>query len=64
MIKDALTVGILSFLFALAAIALLMVWLKRASFTPFVIYRILLGIVLLYFAYGTPGLNINYVTFF
>jgi undecaprenyl-diphosphatase len=42
----------LSFLAALAAIWLMMGWLRRASFTPFVIYRILLGTGLLAVAYG------------
>ena len=58
LIDEALTVGGLAFLFALLAIALLMVWLRRASFTPFVVYRVLLGAVLLYIAYGAPGFNI------
>jgi len=44
-------VGI-SFLVALAAIALLMRWLQRASFTPFAVYRVLLGLFLLYWVYG------------
>ena len=48
---DVLTVTGLSFIFALMAISLLMVWLRRASFTPFVIYRILLGGVLLGIVY-------------
>ena len=48
---DVLTLAGLSFLFALAAISLLMVWLRRASFTPFVIYRILLGGALLGIVY-------------
>ena len=42
----------LAFLSALIAIALLMAWLRRSSFTPFVIYRILLGGILLGLAYG------------
>ena len=52
---DVLTVTGLSFLFALMAISLLMVWLRRASFTPFVIYRILLGGVLLGIVYYGPN---------
>jgi undecaprenyl-diphosphatase len=52
-----LTVGGLAFLFALVAISLLMVWLRRASFTPFVVYRFLLGGALLYYVYGPPGLS-------
>jgi undecaprenyl-diphosphatase len=47
LLYDVLTLAGLSFLFALAAISLLMVWLRRANFTPFVIYRVLLGGVLL-----------------
>jgi undecaprenyl-diphosphatase len=52
---DVLTVTGLSFLFALVTISLLMVWLRRASFTPFVIYRILLGGVLLGIVYYGPN---------
>ncbi|MBX2831947.1 MAG: undecaprenyl-diphosphate phosphatase [Rhodospirillales bacterium] len=45
-----LAVG-LSFLTALIAIAVLMNWLKQSSFTPFAIYRILLGGALLVWIY-------------
>jgi len=38
----------LSFAAALVAIVLMMGWLRRASFTPFVVYRILLGAALLW----------------
>ncbi len=41
-----------SFISALIAIAVMMRWLERASFTPFVIYRIGLGAGLLYWVYG------------
>ena len=41
-----------SFVSALIAIAVMMRWLARASFTPFVIYRIGLGAGLLYWVYG------------
>jgi undecaprenyl-diphosphatase len=37
----------LAFLAALAAISLMMKWLRRASFTSFVVYRLLLGFALL-----------------
>lgn len=40
-----------AFLSAWAAIAFLMKWLRSESFTPFVIYRILLGLALLAYAY-------------
>jgi len=58
LINDAVTVAGLSFLFALVAIALLMVWLRRASFTPFVIYRLLLGAGLLYIVYWAPDFTL------
>ena len=48
----ALTAAALAFVSAIVAIALMMAWLKRASFTPFVIYRIALGVFLLAVAYG------------
>lgn len=48
--------AVLSFLTALIAIALLMRWLRRASFTPFAVYRVFLGVALLAAAYGLiPG---------
>lgn len=49
---DAFVAGGLAFSFALIAIALMMAWLRRASFTPFVLYRILLGVFLLVVTYG------------
>ncbi len=52
---DAAIAAGLSFVVALAVIGLLMAWLRRASFTPFVIYRVLLGAVLLYLVYFMPG---------
>ena len=42
----------LSFATAILSIAALMAWLQRASFTPFVIYRVILGMALLGYAYG------------
>ena len=42
----------LSFAVALAAIGFLMRWLRRASFTPFVVYRVALGIGLLAWHYA------------
>ncbi|MEE8270302.1 MAG: undecaprenyl-diphosphate phosphatase, partial [Alphaproteobacteria bacterium] len=40
---DALIAALLAFLAALASIAGMMRWLRRATFTPFVVYRVLLG---------------------
>ena len=44
--------ALLAFLAALAAIAAMMRWLARASFAPFVVYRLLLGGLLLAWAYS------------
>lgn len=51
-VNDALLAALLAFASALVAIWLLMRWLKVASFTPFVLYRVVLGLLLLGFAYG------------
>jgi len=51
-INAALTGIGLAFVSALIAITVMMAWLKRASFTPFVVYRIALGGLLLAMAYG------------
>ena len=48
---DAALAASLSFVSALAAIGLMMAWLRRSSFTPFVIYRVALGGYLLWWAY-------------
>lgn len=52
---DALVGGILAFLSAWAAIGFLMRWLRTRSYTPFVVYRILLGIILLVAIAAKPG---------
>ncbi len=49
---DAVVAAGLAFLSALVAIWAMMAWLRRASFTPFVIYRLLLGGFLLWLVYG------------
>lgn len=50
--SDLLLGAALSFVAALIAIAGLLKWLEKSSMTPFVIYRVLLGIGLLIFVYG------------
>jgi undecaprenyl-diphosphatase len=52
MITDAAFIASFSFLSSLAAIWFLMAWLRRSSFTPFVVYRLILGLIVLSFAYG------------
>ena len=49
---DAGLAAAIAFLTALPAIAILMLMLKRISFTPFVVYRLFLGVVLLVLYYG------------
>lgn len=49
---DAVVTAVLSAIAGLIAIAVLMAWLRRATFTPFVVYRLLLGAFLLYLVYG------------
>ncbi len=44
---DAIVAAAIAFVVALAAIAFMIRWLRRASFTPFVIYRLVLGVALL-----------------
>ncbi len=51
----ALIAAGLAFIAALVAITAMMAWLKRATFTPFVIYRLLLGGFLLALIYGWAG---------
>jgi len=50
--RSALLAGILSFVTATMAISLLMRWLKYSGFGPFVIYRIIFGVLILSYAYG------------
>jgi undecaprenyl-diphosphatase len=47
-----------AFLSSLIAVAFLMNWLRTASFLPFVVYRILLGIALLVWIYAFGGPHI------
>ena len=49
---DALIGGALAFVSALVAIALMIRWLRHASYMPFIVYRVALGILLLALIYG------------
>ena len=51
-INDAYNAVGYSFIFSFAAIFVLMQWLKKWSFFPFVLYRVALGTILLLDAYG------------
>jgi len=48
---EAVVAALLAFAAALVAIAVMMRWLERASFTPFVVYRVLLGGAILVWSY-------------
>ena len=48
---DAILAGGFAFFAALAAISLMMGWLRRASFAPFVLYRVALGAAILGWLY-------------
>ncbi len=50
--EAAILAAAMAFIAATIAISALMAWLRRASFTPFVVYRVLLGGALLGIAYG------------
>lgn len=49
---DALATAALSFLSSLLALTFLMAWVRRASFTIFVVYRVALGAFLLWLIYS------------
>lgn len=49
---DIFVAVVLSFIAGYIAISLMMQWLSKATFMPFVIYRVILGVVLLGLIYG------------
>jgi len=53
--NDVFIAAGLSFVAALIVMAGLMAWLKRSTYTPFVIYRVFLGVILLSISYGWFG---------
>jgi len=53
--SDAAIAVVLAFVTALVSIAVLMFWLRRSGFTPFVVYRILLGAGLLWWVYSSAA---------
>lgn len=52
MAKDGALAAVFSFISALLALAIMMRLLKSVSFTPYVIYRLTLGVILLIYAYS------------
>ncbi|WP_108485286.1 undecaprenyl-diphosphate phosphatase [Oceaniglobus ichthyenteri] len=51
-LKDAAIAAIFAFVSALLALAIMMRLLKSVSFTPYVIYRVILGLILLWISYA------------
>jgi len=51
-LADAVVTGAMSFVAAIIAVVVMMGWLRRASFTPFVIYRFALGGLILAWFYA------------
>ena len=51
-LADAIVAGAMAFVAAFIAVVLMMSWLRTASFTPFVIYRLFLGVAILVWAYN------------
>ncbi len=49
--RDGAIAAVFAFLAALAALSLMFRLLKSVSFTPYVIYRVVLGVILLVIAY-------------
>jgi undecaprenyl-diphosphatase len=54
--QAALISAVLAFVASYAAITFMMEWLRRASYMPFVIYRVALGTGLLWWVYGSSNL--------
>ena len=52
LMRDGLIAAAFAFLSALAALTLMMRLLRSVSFTPYVIYRVILGVILLVVAYS------------
>lgn len=52
LLGDAVIAAALAFVCALITVVLMMGWLRRASFTPFVIYRVIAGIAILVWVYA------------
>ena len=50
--RDASVAAVFAFLAALLALTLMMRLLRSVSFTPYVIYRVILGAVLIIYAYS------------
>ena len=52
LVEEALIAAAIAFLAAIVAIRLMMNWIRRSSFTPFVVYRLALGVAILAWVYS------------
>jgi len=50
--QDGAIAAVMAFFAALAALAIMMRLLRSVSYTPYVIYRVILGVILLVVAYS------------
>ena len=57
-VTEAAIAGLLAFGFAMLAIAALLAWLRHATFGPFALYRIVLGVALLVWIYGFDSVGL------
>lgn len=57
-LRDGAIAAVLAFASALLALSVMMRLLRSVSFTPYVLYRIVLGITLLVYAYGGSGAQV------
>lgn len=57
-LTEAAVAGLLAFGFAMFAIAALLAWLRRATFGPFALYRLVLGGALLVWIYGFDSVGL------
>jgi undecaprenyl-diphosphatase len=57
-LRDGAIAAVLAFASALLALSVMMRLLRSVSFTPYVLYRIVLGIALLVYAYGGSGAQV------
>ncbi len=57
-LRDGAIAAVLAFVSALLALSVMMRLLRSVSFTPYVLYRIVLGIALLVYAYGGSGAQV------
>jgi undecaprenyl-diphosphatase len=57
-VTEAAIAGVLAFGFALLAITALLAWLRRATFGPFALYRVILGVALLVWIYGFDAVGL------